>query len=277
VHGERDLLRALATLDARRVPGRFVFATVEAVPPVVDAVAMIEEDEGTTLVLELDEADRAGLSYDFVAARVTLGVDSALDAVGLTAAVASALAASGISCNVVAGYFHDHLYVPFDRAEEALAVLAAVAAVARSSIEPRPAGDLAVRPATIEDHDSLVRLWDTSGIAVPADNSREEMVAKLQRDPDLFLVAERAGAVVGSVMGSYDGRRGWIGRLCVDPHERHAGLASRLMAELEARLSARGCRKVNLLIEPDNAGVAAFYARLGYREDRLVFMEKWLR
>ena len=83
--------------------------------------------EGVTLVLEEAEAQRHGLAYDDVAAMVTLRVHSSLAAVGLTAAVATVLAGLGISCNVVAGYLHDHLFVPVDRGQEAVEVLSGLA------------------------------------------------------------------------------------------------------------------------------------------------------
>ena len=75
------------------------------------------------MVVDKDVADRYGLQYEFVAAMITLGVRSRLQAVGLTAAVSSALADAGISCNVMSGYFHDHLFVPVERADEAMALL----------------------------------------------------------------------------------------------------------------------------------------------------------
>jgi hypothetical protein len=101
-------------LDARR----WTFALVEGAPP-ADAFALIREDEGTTAILP----DPCG---DF--ARITLMVHSALDGVGLTAAVATALAAAGIACNVVAGFHHDHLFVPWERRGEALAILSDISA-----------------------------------------------------------------------------------------------------------------------------------------------------
>jgi uncharacterized protein len=100
-----------------------VFCTVQEIPAGAEPLATISEDEGLTVVIEPDRADRAGWHYDFVAAMITLGVGSRLDAVGLTAVVSSVLARAGISCNVMAGYFHDHLFVPVERAEEALALL----------------------------------------------------------------------------------------------------------------------------------------------------------
>ncbi|NBE53784.1 ACT domain-containing protein [Streptomyces boluensis] len=121
---EHDLYRLLTGLRPHLVPGRYVYATVTGAPPAgLDPVVTVREAEGRTLVVRQEEADAAGLGYDFVTGWITLRVHSALDAVGLTAAVATELAVAGISCNVVAGFHHDHLFVPYARAEEALAVL----------------------------------------------------------------------------------------------------------------------------------------------------------
>lgn len=107
--------------------GRYVFTTVaEGVPLGVAPVATVVEPEGLTLVLTEDDAQAAGLAYDYVAAWITLLVDSTLEEVGLTAAFSARLAAAGISCNVVAGFHHDHLFVPHDRAAEAIALLEAI-------------------------------------------------------------------------------------------------------------------------------------------------------
>lgn len=123
--GERDLRTLIATMRPELQPGRFVFATVPEPPEGCTPVVQVREDEGVTLVVPQDEADRLGLDYDYVAAMVTLRVHSALDAVGLTAAVATTLAGAGISCNMVAGYHHDHVFVPADRAEEVVRLLEA--------------------------------------------------------------------------------------------------------------------------------------------------------
>jgi hypothetical protein len=96
------------------------------------AAATVAEDEGLTLVLPLAEAARLGYPADLPMARITLRVHSALDGVGLTAAVARALAARGIACNVIAGFHHDHLFVPLPRAGEAMAALTALQAAAAS-------------------------------------------------------------------------------------------------------------------------------------------------
>jgi hypothetical protein len=124
---ERDLHTLLTTMRPVLGEGRYVFTTAAAVPEGLSPVVTVREAEGITLVLALDEADRHGLLYEYVAAWIILQVHSALDAVGLTAAVAQALAEHGISCNVVAGFHHDHLFVPEDRGQEAVEVLQALA------------------------------------------------------------------------------------------------------------------------------------------------------
>ena len=103
-------------LDARR----WDFALVEGNPP-SDAFAVICEEEGTTVIVAQDSGGFA---------RITLTVHSALDGVGLTAAVAGGLAGAGIACNVVAGYHHDHLFVPWERRDEALAIFQRLAGAA---------------------------------------------------------------------------------------------------------------------------------------------------
>ena len=115
-----DLAGMLAGMAPMLDTRRWAFVLVEGAPP-EDAFAIIREDEGTTAILP----DPSG---DF--ARITLTVHSALDGVGLTAAVASAFAAEGIACNVVAGFHHDHLFVPWARAGEALDILQHLAAAA---------------------------------------------------------------------------------------------------------------------------------------------------
>src|SRR4051794_8749035 len=127
--GERDLTRLLETMQPELRPGRFVFTTVTRPPEDLDPVALVREDEGVTLVVAQDDADRLSLPYDYVAAMVTLRVHSSLDAVGLTAAVARTLAEEGISCNVMSGFFHDHLFVPFDQGPRVVALLGDLASV----------------------------------------------------------------------------------------------------------------------------------------------------
>ncbi|GAA3398982.1 ACT domain-containing protein [Streptomyces roseoviridis] len=128
MHPERDLGRLLAGMRPELHPGRYVFTTVAGPAPAgLDPVVTVAEREGLTMVVRQEDADAASLAYDYVAGWITLRVHSALDAVGLTAAVAGALADAGLSCNVVAGHHHDHLFVEHARADDALGVLEALA------------------------------------------------------------------------------------------------------------------------------------------------------
>ncbi len=106
-------------------PDPYVFAQVPEVPAGggPGPFAVIREDEGITLVLAQGQADRLGLPYGYVAARITLTIGSDLAAIGLTAEVSRVLAQAGISCNVIAGLAHDHLFVDFERGPEALGLL----------------------------------------------------------------------------------------------------------------------------------------------------------
>jgi GNAT superfamily N-acetyltransferase len=132
-----------------------------------------------------------------------------------------------------------------------------------------------IRSATSADAARLVDLWHAAGLRFHAELVEMELAAALSQG--LLLVDEdSAGEITGTVFGSYDGMRGWVHRLATRPDQRGRGIAAALLAELERRLLALGCPKVNLLIEPDNAGVAGFYARYGYQPDELLFMEKWL-
>src|ERR687892_2259195 len=109
--GEKDLQALLATMHPVLRPGDYVYVLWPHGKPLVPGIeAAVREAEGLTVVLPRAEADGHGLKYDFVAAWITLEVHSALEAVGLTAAVAQALTEAGISANVVAGYHHDHLF-----------------------------------------------------------------------------------------------------------------------------------------------------------------------
>lgn len=119
-----------------------------------------------------------------------------------------------------------------------------------------------IRPFTLDDYDGARRVWD----AVPHIGRvpRHEVEQKLARDPHLFLVAVDAGEVVGAVMGSSDGRRGWIMRLAVHPSRQGRGIARTLVTEVEQRLVRDGISRVNLLTYEDNEDGKRFWERAGY-------------
>ena len=124
----RDLVRLLRELRPRLNEGVFVFCALpEHASVPAGAIAWFREREGRSVVLPVVEARALGLDGDDAMAWITLEVHSALDAVGLTAAVSAALTAEGIPCNVVAALRHDHLFVPHARAADAIAALERVA------------------------------------------------------------------------------------------------------------------------------------------------------
>jgi hypothetical protein len=120
---ETDLAVLIRAMSPRLLPGLFVFATVEAVPPGLDPVMTFREAEGITLILSKDQAVAAGLAWTFPSRMITLEVNSSLEAVGFLAAITGRLAEAGIPVNPVSGFHHDHLFMPEGRAEEAMAIL----------------------------------------------------------------------------------------------------------------------------------------------------------
>jgi hypothetical protein len=125
-----DLARLIATMAPQLRPGAWAWCALPDAAALGDArpVATLAEDEGLSVVVAEDEALRRGWAIALRAAWITLRVHSDLHAVGFTAALARALADAGIACNVVAGVRHDHLFVPFERADDALRALAALQA-----------------------------------------------------------------------------------------------------------------------------------------------------
>ena len=129
------------------------------------------------------------------------------------------------------------------------------------------------------DFDAVTALWQASGpgVRLGLSDTPEEISRKLKRDPDLFLVAEDEAQVVGAVLGGFDGRRGMVYHLAVTPEARGRGLGTALMAELESRLKAKGCRKYYLLVTHDNTDVTDFYQRLGWSVMPVNIMGKEIR
>ncbi len=123
--GEKDLSKLLRTMQPEQIFGEYVFCTTDNIGNVnaADIILLFRESEGYTLILEKQTADKLQLEYSFIAAWITLTVHSSLDAVGLTAAFSKALTEADISCNVVAGYYHDHIFVDKEDAEKAMLVL----------------------------------------------------------------------------------------------------------------------------------------------------------
>lgn len=135
---------------------------------------------------------------------------------------------------------------------------------------------LGIRGYRPEDMASLIRLWQRCGLVAPQNHPRRDIERKLRRDPDGILVGELEGELAASCFFGYEGHRGWINYLAVDPKWRRSGFASEIMAEAESRLRALGCPKINLQVRSTNEQVVAFYQAIGFSIDPVVSLGKRL-
>lgn len=133
-----------------------------------------------------------------------------------------------------------------------------------------------IRPFEDADEPAVVALWQRCGLTRPWNDPAKDIRRKLAEQPDLFGVMADGADVVGTVMAGYEGHRGWINYLAVDPSRQQRGLGRQLMAWSEARLRERGCPKINLQVRQGNEAVLAFYAALGYADDNVVSLGKRL-
>lgn len=117
-----------------------------------------------------------------------------------------------------------------------------------------------------QDYSTIIALWENAGDGIHVRRSDEpaEIQKKLQRDPDLFLLAEYQGEVIGSVLGGFDGRRGMMYHLAVTPEHRERGVATLLVEELERRLRLKGCIRYYLMVTKDNHAAIQYYENHGW-------------
>jgi ribosomal protein S18 acetylase RimI-like enzyme len=136
---------------------------------------------------------------------------------------------------------------------------------------------MTIRPYRIEDEPAVIDLWTRCDLTRPWNDPRKDIARKMMVNPELFLVAEDdAGKVIGTTMAGYEGHRGWINYLAVNPDSRRRGIARSLMDEAERLLRAAGCPKINLQVRNTNVDVIAFYQRIGYVIDEVTSLGKRL-
>ena len=135
-----------------------------------------------------------------------------------------------------------------------------------------------IRAFDLPDYDEVVSLWKEARLVLRPGDDLDGIRLKLRRDPDLFLIANDGSEVVGSVMGGWDGRRGWIYHLAVRPSHQRQGIARALIRELELRLAAKGAKRLNAQVYGSNTVSLKFFEACGYdvRPD-LVMIGKALR
>ncbi len=137
-------------------------------------------------------------------------------------------------------------------------------------------GAFAIRAYRPEDEAAVVALWQACGLVRPWNDPHKDIARKLTGQPELFLIGEDGGAVVATAMVGYDGHRGWVYYLAVAPGRQRMAGGRAMMARAEQLLLERGCPKVNLMVRSSNAGVIAFYRKLGYTPDDAVPLSKRL-
>ena len=131
----------------------------------------------------------------------------------------------------------------------------------------------AYRPA---DESAVIDLWQACGLTRPWNDPHRDIARKMTEQPELFLIGEVDGQVRASAMVGFDGHRGWVYYLAVDPALQGQGYGRMLMARAEALLIERGCPKINLLVREGNDAVLAFYDELGYKRDAAISLGKRL-
>lgn len=268
--GEKDIRTLLASIHPVLRQGEYVYVLWPYGRPLAAGIeAAVREAEGLTVVLPRAEADKLELRYDFVAAWITLEVHSSLEAIGLTAVVSAALTSARISCNVLAGFHHDHLLVPVADADRALEILHEIAA--ESSDHPAP--ELVLRSERPEDRPAILGLTaaafavsPATGLPVDGEPAEVGLLQQLfdcdEYLPQFSIVAEQDGEVVGHVIST----RGWVGDLellglgpiGVVPRLQRHGIGSALMQETVSRANAAGERGIALLGSPE------YYSRFGF-------------
>ena len=133
-----------------------------------------------------------------------------------------------------------------------------------------------IRPFDEADTETIIALWDACGLLRPWNDPRRDIARKLEVQRDLFLVGESDGRIVAAAMAGYEGHRGWVNYLAVDPGSRGKGFGRALMTQIESLLEARGCPKLSLQVRADNTEAIDFYRALGYKVDAAISMGKRL-
>lgn len=133
-----------------------------------------------------------------------------------------------------------------------------------------------IRPYLESDLDDVIALWELCGLTRPWNNPEIDIFRKLAQRDQLFLLAVKNNQLIATVMGGYDGHRGWVNYLAVHPNFQRNGVATALVQQLEKRLIALGCPKLQLLIRKDNIDVQSFYEQLGYDEIDVICLGKRL-
>ena len=136
--------------------------------------------------------------------------------------------------------------------------------------------NLKIRKFHPADAPAVINLWQRCNLVVPWNDPQKDIDRKLADSPNLFFVGENDERLLVSCMAGYDGHRGWIYYLAVNPDYRRQGLATQIMQHAEAVLKARGCPKIDLMVRDTNQPAVDFYQRIGYKKDLVCVLSKRL-
>ncbi len=126
----------------------------------------------------------------------------------------------------------------------------------------------------MDDQDEVIALWGRCGLLTAKNDPTLDIKRKMDHSPDLFLVGRINDRIMATVWGGFEGRRGWINNLCVEPRAQHMGYGGEIVAAMEEKLFALGAPKINLQIRHSNKQAISFYESIGYADDQVFSMAK---
>lgn len=133
-----------------------------------------------------------------------------------------------------------------------------------------------IRSYLAADQSAVIDLWHRCNLVVPQNDPQQDIETKCQVQADLFLVGTIGSRIVATLMAGYDGHRGWIYYLAVNPDDQRQGFGRRMMERAEAALKKRGCPKINLQVRASNPSAISFYEHVGYSNDSVIGLGKRL-
>ncbi|MFT5598783.1 MAG: ribosomal protein S18 acetylase RimI-like enzyme [Urechidicola sp.] len=133
-----------------------------------------------------------------------------------------------------------------------------------------------IKPYHADNQQAVINLWQACNLVVAWNDPIKDILRKMLVDPDLFLIGQLSGEIVATVMGGYEGHRGWINYLAVSPEHQRKGYARAMMQQVEVLIREKGCPKINLQVRSTNADVIKFYQAIGYDIENTVGLGKRL-
>ena len=135
---------------------------------------------------------------------------------------------------------------------------------------------LLIRSFLSSDESDVIDLWHRCNLVVPQNDPRKDIAVKLKIQPELFIIGTMSGRIISTAMAGYDGHRGWVYYLAVDPDYQRKGIGRQMMENVEHSLRELGCQKINVQVRSSNESVVSFYEHLGFSNDDVIGLGKRL-